>query len=184
MKFLGRRQSSKSNQNDDTGATATVAAAANEDELKAGSSSWFAIATETEESRDEDELNPIENFFQDSASALSNVFSEAVGMADDIKTIISTDIDDDVYDDAYEQSSTKEVVKGSHSDLAKEIKKLGKLEERKKKAKKQIRKCEDEIAVAEAERVETLKKIKALSQKFDLGNVNHDNERDEEGCEI
>ncbi len=188
MKFLSRRQSSKSKQNE---SDATDATAANTppkssfmDMLKVGSIEE-PIATEAEESRDDS--TPIENFFSDAGSVLSTAFAEAVGMADDIKTIISADIDDDddVYDDVDVPVpvSSKEVVKGGLSDLAKEIKKLGKLDERKEKAKKQIKKCEDEIAVVEAERVETLKKIKALSQKFDLHNEDHDDERDEERYE-
>lgn len=191
MKFLSRRQSSKSKQND---SDATDATAANTppkssfmDMLKVGSIEE-PIATEAEAEESRDDSTPIENFFTDAGSVLSTAFAEAVGMADDIKTIISADIDDyddDVYDDFDVPVSSKKVVKGSHSDLAKEIKKLGKQDERKEKAKKQIKKCEDEIVVVEAERVETLKKIKALSQKFKLhnDNVDHDDERDEERYE-
>ena len=180
--FLGRRQSSKPKQND------SGSAAANElDKLKVDSIEESVSEEEPiviEESRDD--LNPFERFFNDSSCALSIVFSEAVSMADDIQTIISADIDDDIDDDDKEVVidddfyDDKEVVKGSHSDLAKEIKKLGKLGRRKEKAEKQIRKCENEIAMAEAERGKTLIKIKALSQKFELHDVmDHDDERNE-----
>lgn len=193
--FLGRRQPSKSKQNNSapaalvaaTTTTKNATAPANElDKLLKVAS--FEESAATEDSRDD--VTPFERFLNDSTNALSNVFSEAVSLADDIQTIISADIDDDVDDDVYSvvkaTPSSKEVVKGSHSDLAKEIKKLGKLGQRRKKAEKQIRKCENEISMAEAEKVKTLIKIKALSQKFELQSAMDradDDERNERSVE-
>ena len=161
--FLGRRHPSKSKQN---------AAAAAKEQLEVDS---LDESTAIEESRDD--LNPFERFFSDSSSVFSGVITEAVSMADDIQTIITTDIDEGDEDDG--SATKRKVVKGSHSDLAKEIKKLGKLEQKKEKAEKQIKKSEKDISMAEEERAKTLVKIKALSQKFELHNVMDHTDDDE-----
>ena len=63
----------------------------------------------------------------------------------------------------------KEVeVKGSHADLAKEIKKLGKLERILERAENQIMKSEKQIYLTEQKQMKTRMKIKALSRKFEL----------------
>ena len=61
-------------------------------------------------------------------------------------------------------------VKGSHSDLVKEVKKHGELKQKREKAEKEVTKYENIISHIEQEKVKAIKKIKALSNKFDLAN--------------
>ncbi len=175
MKFLGRRQSSKSKQNDDSGATATV-------------------------DDDRDEMNPLERFFSDAGSVFSGAVTEAVSMAEDAKSIISADLDSESEDEDEQdekKSSAKSTrgskskkdksnkvieVKGSPSDLAKEIKKLDKLERQVEKAEQDImrviEKNEKEIDKAEEESEKIRRKIKLLTRKFELGRFMHRDEED------
>ena len=82
-------------------------------------------------------------------------------------------------------STHQDKVKGRHSNWAKEIKKLGKLERKKEKAEKQIKKLskqittyENIISTAEQEQVKTRRNLKALKQKaVPIGGSNQDKEK-------
>lgn len=152
-----------------------------------------------EESRDE--LNPFERFLSDASTVFSGAVTEAASMTEDVKSIISADLDEeeDDYDDEEDKDKDEDKdeqeekktakstrgskskkdksrnvmkVKGSPSTLAKEIKKLDKLERQVEKAEKDIlkaiEKTEKEIDKAELEQEKTRKKIKGLTRKFEL----------------
>jgi len=155
-----------------------------------------------DESRDE--LNPLERFFSDAASVLSGAATEVAsvtgpvlsGAATEVASVVE-DVNSIIAADA-ELSAEKEVkkslsksnreewkeVKGSPSTLAKELKKLDKLERKVEKAEKQIMKSimktEKQIDKAEQEQTKTRLKIKALSHKFELQSMMKDGDGDDE----
>eukprot|EP00984_Skeletonema_dohrnii_P021340 scaffold10642_cov155-Skeletonema_dohrnii-CCMP3373.AAC.7 len=178
--FLTRRLVSKSKQN-------------------TGADDWSdADGDSFDESRDE--LNPLERFFSDAASVLSGAATEVAsvtgpvlsGAATEVASVVE-DVNSIIAADA-ELSAEKEVkkslskskreewkqVKGSPSTLAKELKKLDKLERKVEKAEKQIMKSimktEKKIDKAEEEQTKTRLKIKALSHKFELQSVMQDDD--------
>lgn len=133
-----------------------------------------------EESRDDPGL--LEAFFNPSswlptAETLGLGEEDALSSFDDIQSIIDAHVDEETRARCLSEKSTisamksigsNQNVKGSHSTLANEIKKLGKLERKKEKAEKLILRCEQEISLAEQEQKKTRERIKALSYKFEL----------------
>ena len=146
---------------------------------------------------DRDEMNPLERFFSDAGSVFSGAVTEAASLAGDVKSVISADLDeeeegegegegeDKEKDERDEKKSTAKStrgskskkdksneVKGSPSDLAREIKKLDKLERQVEKAEhdimKAIAKTDKEIEKAEEEQEKSRRKIKQLTRKFEL----------------
>ena len=107
-------------------------------------------------------------------------FDETITMRDDMQTIIEADLDeDDGKGKMFGRSKKKErfrstSVKGSPATLAKEIKKFEKLERKVEKAEKRITKAEQKIYRSEQKQLKARRKIKALSEKFELrGIVNY-----------
>jgi hypothetical protein len=149
--------------------------------------------TESEFDDDRDEMNPLERFLSDAGSVFSGAVTEAASMAEDAKSIISADLDEED-EDEYESKSTRgskskkdksnEVVKvkGSPATLAKEIKKLAKLERQVEKAErditKAIEKTDKELDKAEEEQQKSRRKIKLLTRKFELERFMHRDEED------
>ena len=156
-----------------------------------------------DESRDE--LNPLERFFSDAASVLSGAATEVASVTgpvlsgaatevasvvEDVTSIIAADAELDAEKEVKKSlsKSNKEreewkKVKGSPSTLAKELKKLDKLERKVEKAEKQIMKnimkTEKQIDKAEQEQTKTRLKIKALSHKFELQSMMKDGDGDD-----
>ena len=95
---------------------------------------------------------------------------DAVSSTDEIQSIIDAHVDEETRARCLTSriSAQNQDVKGSHSTLANEIKKLGKLERKKEKLVETILKCEHEISIAEKEQEKTKERIKALSYKFEL----------------
>ncbi len=172
------------------------------------SESEAPIESEFEDTRgdsfddDRDEMNPLERFFSDAGSVFSGAVTEAASMAEDAKSIISADLDSENEDEDEDEQDEKKSsakstrgsnskkdksnkvikVKGSPSDLAKEIKKLDKLERQVVKAEqvilRAIEKTEKEIDKAEEEQEKSRRKIKLLSRKFELERFMHRDEED------
>ncbi len=174
---------------------------------KANQSTTESVASEFEDTRgdsfddDRDDMNPLERFLSDAGSVFSGAVTEAASMAEDAKSIISADLsedeeDEDEDEDEDEQDKKKSKstraskskkdksneVKGSPATLAKEIKKLDKLERQVEKAErdimKAIEKTEKEIDKAEEEQEKSRRKIKLLTRKFVLERFMHRDEED------
>eukprot|EP00984_Skeletonema_dohrnii_P021342 scaffold10642_cov155-Skeletonema_dohrnii-CCMP3373.AAC.9 len=183
--FLTRRNVSKSKQNTGTGA---------DDKSKQNTSAdnWSDADEDErvdsfEESRDE--LNPLERFISGATSVFSGAATEVGSIAEDVQSIIAADAELDAEKEVKKSlsKSNKEKeewkkVKGSPSTLAKELKKLDKLERKVEKAEKQIMKnimkTEKKIDKAEQEQTKTRLKIKALSHKFELQSMMKDGDGD------
>ncbi|KAK1744520.1 hypothetical protein QTG54_005053 [Skeletonema marinoi] len=174
--FFARRVASKSKQN--TGTEADDWSNQDEDER----------VDSFEESRDE--LNPLERFISGAASVFSGAATEVGSVVEDVTSIIAADAELDAEKEVKKSlsKSNKEreewkKVKGSPSTLAKELKKLDKLERKVEKAEKQIMKnimkTEKQIDKAEQEQTKTRLKIKALSHKFELQSMMKDGDGDD-----
>ena len=132
-------------------------------------------ADPVEESRDDPGL--LEAFFNPSSWFPPTEESDAVSSTDDIQSIIDAHIDEETRAKCLTEKSrigSNQDVKGSHSTLANEIKKLGKLERKKEKAEKLILRCQNEISMADEELTKTRKRIKALSRKVELHGMMHE----------
>uniref|UniRef100_A0A7S2Q0F4 Uncharacterized protein n=1 Tax=Skeletonema marinoi TaxID=267567 RepID=A0A7S2Q0F4_9STRA len=178
--FQSSRLASKSNQN----AEQNLAANAKETDANVAANANESVELKQvsfQESRDDPSL--FERFFSAPSNVLSGAIAEAASIADDIQTVITAELDEEkelsqlreerelreVQDVKSLKEDWKEVeVKGSHTDLAKEIKKLGKLERILERAEKQIMKSEKQIYLTEQKQMKTRMKIKALSRKFEL----------------
>mmetsp|Transcript_26469 Transcript_26469/g.53135 ORF Transcript_26469/g.53135 Transcript_26469/m.53135 type:complete len:193 (-) Transcript_26469:211-789(-) len=184
--FQSSRLASKSNQNAEQNVAANAKetdanVAANANESTNANESVELKQVSFQESRDDPSL--FERFFSAPSNVLSGAIAEAASIADDIQTVITAELDEEkelsqlreerelreVQDVKSLKEDWKEVeVKGSHTDLAKEIKKLGKLERILERAEKQIMKSEKQIYLTEQKQMKTRMKIKALSRKFEL----------------
>eukprot|EP00577_Skeletonema_sp_RCC1716_P017646 CAMPEP_0113404740 /NCGR_PEP_ID=MMETSP0013_2-20120614/18563_1 /TAXON_ID=2843 ORGANISM="Skeletonema costatum, Strain 1716" /NCGR_SAMPLE_ID=MMETSP0013_2 /ASSEMBLY_ACC=CAM_ASM_000158 /LENGTH=255 /DNA_ID=CAMNT_0000290387 /DNA_START=59 /DNA_END=826 /DNA_ORIENTATION=+ /assembly_acc=CAM_ASM_000158 len=190
--FLARRVASKSKQN--MGSKADDWSNQDEDER----------LDSFDESRDE--LNPLERFFSDAASVLSGAATEVASVTgpvlsgaatevanvvEDVNSIIAADAELDAEKElkkslskSNEEREEWKKVKGSPSTLAKELKKLDKLERKVEKAEKQIMKnimkTEKQIDKAEEEQTKARLKIKALSHKFELQSMMQDDDDDDD----
>jgi|Transcript_19450 hypothetical protein len=173
--FFARRVASKSKQN--TGTEADDWSNQDEDER----------VDSFEESRDE--LNPLERFISGATSVFSGAATEVGSIAEDVQSIIAADAELDAEKEVKKSLSKSnreewKEVKGSPSTLAKELKKLDKLERKVEKAEKQIMKSimktEKRIDKAEGEQTKTRLKIKALSHKFELQSMMKDDDDDDE----
>jgi len=176
--FQSSRLASKSNQN----AEQNVAANAKETDANVAANANESVEVKQvsfQESRDDPSL--FERFFSTPSNVLSGAIAEAASIADDIQTVITAELDEEKeLSQLREEREEREVqgvkkedweeveVKGSHTDLAKEIKKLGKLEKILERAEKQIMKSEKQIYLTEQKQMKTRMKIKALSRKFEL----------------
>mmetsp|Transcript_12826 Transcript_12826/g.19342 ORF Transcript_12826/g.19342 Transcript_12826/m.19342 type:complete len:186 (-) Transcript_12826:170-727(-) len=174
---------SKANQNAEQNVAANAKKETDANESANANESVELKQVSFQESRDDPSL--FERFFCTPSNVLSDAIAEAASIADDIQTVITAELDEEKeliqlreereLRELREESEDKEVqgvkeveVKGSHTDLAKEIKKLGKLERILERAEKQIMKSEKQIYLTEQKQMKTRMKIKALSHKFEL----------------
>lgn len=123
----------------------------------------FSVSTEEEESKSP---APTAN----KSEKLKAAF-DANGQ-DELKNNVTVESRDDLQHPSRESSQGKvkkvKKVKGSHSDLIKAVKKHGEMKQKQEKVEKELLKYEKTLSQIEQDKAKAVKKIKALSNKFDL----------------